>query len=185
MAQATIFRGAIEFFTRLGIYDVVLPFLLIFTIVFAILEKTKVFGTMKVGDQTVPRKNLNAMASFVISLLVVASRELVAVVNESVANIVVLLLAVVSFLLLYGAFVKEGEPVFLSGTWKTAFMWVMLVGVVVIFLNAAGWLNTALTWLSRNINTDFVGSIILLVIIIMFIGFITKGEKPSKSKKSE
>ncbi len=179
MAQTTIFRGAIEFFQRLGIYDVVLPFLLIFTIVFAILEKTKVFGT----EKGMPKKNLNAMVAFVISLLVVASRELVAIVNESVANIVLLLLAVVSFLLLYGTFVKEGEPVFLKGGWETAFMWIMLIGVVIIFLNAAGWLTPGLNWVSANWNTDVVGSIILLIIIIVFIGYVTKGEKPSKSEK--
>ncbi len=184
MAQATIFRGAIEFFQRLGIYDVVLPFLLIFTIVFAILEKTKVFGTVEISGKKYPKKNLNAMAAFVMSLLVVASRELVAIINVSVANIVILLLAVISFLLLYGTFVKEGEPVFLEGGWRSAFMWVMLIGVVVIFLNAAGWWVPFINWISRNWNTDVIGSIILLIIIIVFIGFITKGEKPSKSEKS-
>jgi len=181
MAQETIFRGAIDFFVRLGIYDVVLPFLLIFTIVFAILEKTKVFGT----EKGAPKKNLNAMAAFVISLLVVASRELVAIVNESMANIVLLLLAVVAFLLLYGTFVKEGEPVFLEGGWKSAFMWVMLIGVVFIFLNAAGWLTPFTDWVASNWNTDFIGSIILVIIIIAFIGYITKGEQPSTPEKKE
>jgi len=181
MAGQTIFRGAIDFFIRLGIYDVVLPFLLIFTIVFAILEKTRVFGT----EKGVPKKNLNAMTAFVISLLVVASRELVSLINNSMANIVVLLLAVVAFLLLYGTFVKEGEPVFLEGGWRTAFMWAMLIGVIVIFLNAANWWIPFITWISRNWNSDVIGSIILLVIIVAFIGFITKGEKPPESKKSE
>lgn len=182
MAQETIFRGAIEFFKRLGIYDVVLPFLLIFTIVFAILEKTKVFGT----EKGAPKKNLNAMAAFVISLLVVASTELVAIVNESIANVVLLLLAVVAFLLLYGTFVKEGEPVFLTGGWKTAFMWAMLIGVVVIFLNAANWWVPFINWISWNWDTDVIGSIILLIIILVFIGYITQGEKPSSvSEKKE
>ena len=39
------FRTGIDFLDKLGVYEVLLPFLLIFTIVFAILEKTKVFGT--------------------------------------------------------------------------------------------------------------------------------------------
>ena len=47
MVEQSVFRGIIEFFEKIGIYDVVLPFLLVFTIVFAILEKTKVFGTLK------------------------------------------------------------------------------------------------------------------------------------------
>ena len=35
------FRSAIDFFGQVGVYDVILPFLLVFTIMFAILEKTK------------------------------------------------------------------------------------------------------------------------------------------------
>ena len=43
--MASTFREVLLFFEQIGIYDVVLPFLLVFTIVFAILEKTKLFGT--------------------------------------------------------------------------------------------------------------------------------------------
>ena len=35
--MASLFRGVLEFFTDIGIYDVVLPFLLVFAILFAIL----------------------------------------------------------------------------------------------------------------------------------------------------
>ena len=92
MAQQTIFRGAIEFFQRLGIYDVVLPFLLVFTIVFAILEKTRVLGTEDIEGKKYTKKNLNAIVSFVVAFLVVASTRLVAVINTALANIVLLLL---------------------------------------------------------------------------------------------
>ena len=37
--MASVLGNTIEFFTRFGMFDVVLPFLLVFTIVFAILEK--------------------------------------------------------------------------------------------------------------------------------------------------
>ncbi len=40
----TVFRSAISFLNDIGLYDVVLPFLLVFTLVFAILEKTKLLG---------------------------------------------------------------------------------------------------------------------------------------------
>ena len=69
MAES-VFRGVISFFGDIGLYDVVLPFLLVFTIVFAILEKTKVFGVEEIEGKKYTRKNLNAMASFVIAFLV-------------------------------------------------------------------------------------------------------------------
>ena len=59
MVEESIFRGVISFLNTLGVYDIILPFLLVFTLVFAILEKTKVLGTEKVGDKTITKKNLN------------------------------------------------------------------------------------------------------------------------------
>jgi len=44
----SMFRGTLEFFGEIGMYDVVLPFLLVFTIVYAILEKTRIFGVEEV-----------------------------------------------------------------------------------------------------------------------------------------
>ena len=55
------FRENLSFFETIGIFDVVLPFLLVFTIVFAILEKTKVFGTDDIGGVKYSKKNLNAI----------------------------------------------------------------------------------------------------------------------------
>ncbi len=51
------FETGIQFLDRLGVYEVLLPFLLIFTIVYAILEKSRVFGIEKVGDVDMPKKN--------------------------------------------------------------------------------------------------------------------------------
>ena len=49
----------------------VLPFLLVFTIVFAILEKTKIFGATKDGES---KKNINAVVALVLGLLMIAQK---------------------------------------------------------------------------------------------------------------
>ena len=67
----TVLGGVLGFFRELGVYDVLLPFILVFTITFAILERTKLFGTEKDSknvDHT--KKNLNAMVAFVVAFLV-------------------------------------------------------------------------------------------------------------------
>src|SRR3990167_8054724 len=97
---ASSFRQIIDFFQKMGMYDVILPFLLVFTVVFAILEKTKVFGMEEIDGKKYPKKNLNAMASFVTAFLVVASTELVRIISDSVAQAVVVLFMAVLFLLL-------------------------------------------------------------------------------------
>ena len=174
MADPTAFRGIIEFFGKIGVYDVILPFLLVFTLVFALLEKTKVLGTEEVGGHKYTRKNLNAMMAFVMAFLVIASSRLVEVLSKISANVVVLLLAVVLFLLLIGSFYKEGEPVFLEGNWKWFFMLIMFAGIVIIFLDAMGWLDTFWGFVSEGTGGNAVGSIILVVVVILFMIYIVK-----------
>src|SRR3989338_5149683 len=152
MVQETVFGNVIQFLERLGVYDVILPFILVFTIVFAIFEKTKIFGTEDVEGVKTAKKNLNAMIAFVIAFLVIASAQLVAIINKSLANIVLLLLISVCFLLLIGSFFSEKEEVKLIGGWRTFFMIVMLIGVVLIFL-AAITTSSGKSWLQVIIDS--------------------------------
>jgi hypothetical protein len=58
-----LFTGVIETLRTMGFFDVLLPFLLIFAIVFGILEKVKLFD----------RHDLNAVIAFVIGMLVIGT----------------------------------------------------------------------------------------------------------------
>ncbi len=186
--QQSTFRGVLDFFQKLGIYDVILPFLLIFTVLFAILEKTKVFGTDEYDGQQVPKKNLNAMAAFIIGFFVVASTKLVAIVSEFLANVVLLLLLVVMFLVLIGSFYREKEDVFLEGAWRNWFMALLLVAIILIFLhavptdNGSNWLEFGWLWLVTHWDSSVVASVILLVVIVIIMVLITKS--PSTKNKS-
>lgn len=183
MAEETVFRGVIEFFGKLGIYDVVLPFLLVFAIVFAILEKTKVLGTETIEGTTYTKKNLNAIIAFVISFFVVASTKLVAAINTALAHIVLLLLLVVFFLTLVGAFFKEEEGGFLEkGGWRTLFMVIVFIGIILIFMNALDWLAPFKDFLVEHWDTNWVASLILVIVIILFMWYITKNQAPAKKE---
>lgn len=189
MAEASTFRGTLIFFDKLGIYDVILPFLLVFTIMFAILEKTKVFGIESVEGEKIPKKNINAMVSFVIAFITVASSKIVAIINQTAAHIVILLLVSVFFLILVGSFWKEGEgAVFLEKPWYKIFMVIMFIGVILIFLNAityqgTSWLWILLSWIGSINNSEIVSSIILILVALFFIWFVTRTSKPSSEKK--
>ncbi len=185
MAEESVFRGVIQFFGELGIYDVVLPFLLVFTIVFAILEKTKILGMEEIEGRKYSKKNLDAIVSFVVAFLVVASTKLVAVINTALANIVLLILLAVFFLLLVGSFMKEGEGGFLQGNWNYFFMLIMFIGIVLIFIYALGWWDTMWDFFKFETGGEVVGSIILLVIIVLFIWYIVKSEPHEEGAKKE
>ncbi len=176
------FQNAIAFFVDLGIYDVVLPFLMVFTMLFAILEKTRVFGTEKIDGNEVTKKNLNAMISFVVALLVVASADLVRIINTVAANVVVLLLLSILFLLLAGSFHKD-EEFYLKDNWNKFFMVLMFAGIVLIFLNALGWLQYAWYYAVSNIDGPIVGSFLMLAVIIGGMVWITKSNDNSNKGK--
>jgi hypothetical protein len=183
--EVSSFRTALTFFDKLGVYDVVLPFLLVFTLVFAILEKTKIFGTEKVEGKDITRKNLNGMSAFVIAFFVVASVRLVGIINQVVSNVVLLLVLSICFLLLVGSF-HTGEKEFaLEKGWRTAFMWIMFIGIVLIFLNALGWLEIIYENLFYRFDTVVVSSIVLVIIIVAFIFYVTKEPGKKSSEKKE
>ncbi len=177
-------RGVLDFFEQAGLFDVVLPFMLVFTIVFAILEKTKVFGTEEIEGKKYPKKNLDAVAAFVISFFVVASSRLVEIITEVSANTVILLLLSVLFLMLVGSFMREGEPVELKGGWNLLFMLIMLVGIVLIFLNSLGWLEDVGNFLGGTSSGEATGAIILIVIVVLFIVFIVRDPNTGTNKST-
>ncbi|MBI2572299.1 hypothetical protein HYV86_00400 [Candidatus Woesearchaeota archaeon] len=178
----TVFRGVINFLVELGVYEVILPFLLIFTLVFAILEKTKILGIDRVGGQELTKKNLNSIIAMVVAFLVVASTQLVALISEVMANIVLLLILGVCFLMLVGVFMGDKEFTLKEyGGWFTFFMFLMFIGIVAIFLNALDWLKYVL-----GIFVDIqLAPVLFVVIIVGFIVYITKDPNSSKKKAGD
>lgn len=196
MVEQSVFRGVLEFFDKIGIYDVILPFLLVFTIVFAILEKTAVFGREKPSRgenrEETTRKNLNAMAAFVISFFVVASSRLVEIITEVSANAVVLLMASVLFLILVGSFHQETKEGFFLKDWtKTAFVIVMFAGIAAIFLNAIKmedgrtWLKVLMDYIGDFWSNEVVASLILLAVVIGMLFWLTRGSSSSGSSSAQ
>jgi Ca2+/Na+ antiporter len=121
------------------------------------------------------------MAAFVISFFVVGSSELVEIITEISASFVLLLFLVVLFLLLVGSFFQEKqEAVFLEGGWKTVFMIIVFLGLAFIFLDAFGWLEETSDFFSGSSSGELVGSVVLLVIVVLFIVYITQDRKIEK-----
>ena len=185
---------AIEFFRDFGLFDVVLPFLLVFTIVFAILEKTRILGTLKVGEKQIemPNKNLNSMVAFVFGLLVVATANVVRAINESLPNIIILVVAAVSYLIMIGVFFKTDELDFSTKHkgWYRAFMIIMFIGVVAIFLNSIydaegnSFLEIIGFFILTNWDTAIITSVLFLGVLLLAMWYITHDKKDKKKESA-
>ncbi|HLD18397.1 MAG TPA: hypothetical protein VJB90_00095 [Candidatus Nanoarchaeia archaeon] len=187
--MASSFREALGFLDNIGVYDVVLPFILVFVIVFAILEKTRVFGVYTYPDgKEYPKKNLDSMVAFCIAFFVIASSQLVEAITKISANMVIILMATVLFLMLAGSFHREDpKGFFLEGGYKTAFMALVGIGLVVIFLDAlkvdenTTWLQQVEQWLGQFSSSSTIASVILIIFTIGIIIFATTGGGPVKA----
>ncbi len=183
----TVLGNVLGFFRELGVYDVLLPFILVFTIMFAILERTRIFGTEKFKAEEYTKKNLNAMTSFVVAFLVVASSKLVETITKVSSEIIVLLMVVVFFLMLIGTFYTKEEldkGITLVGVWRTSFMIVIAISIVFIFLDAITlangntWLEVFWGFISQFYTNTAVAAIVLIIAVVIFMYWITK--EPSK-----
>lgn len=165
-----------------GLTDVFLPFLLIFIIVFAILQKTHILGENK--------KNLNVGIAIIFGLLVVIPHvthsypydfDVVRIMNEALPTVSLVVVAFVALMILLGIF---GADATVLGQKMGG--WIALISValiVIIFGSAAGWWG-GWAWFNDLISSDAVALVIILLVFGIVIAFITGGEKESEAASS-
>lgn len=181
-----IFEDGLIQLEEAGILDVILPFILVFTIVFAVLTKTKILGE---GPDGKPRKNFNAIIALVMGLAVVIPHvigsypdgaDVVTIINNALPNVSVVLVAVIMLLLIMGVF---GGDVNIAGSslagWAVIFA---IVATLVIFANAAEWFILP-DWLSFLEDPETQALVVVILVFALIIWFITKEDKPKDSKE--
>ena len=198
--MASTLRNAIDLFVSIGLYDVILPFLLVFTLMYAFLDKTRVLGSEKFWRSNgeaieIPRKNLNAMVAFVTGLFVVLSAQLVGIINQVLAQTVLLLILSFLVMLVVGSFMKQTDDgVFFDKDHNPVLFYglvtVSVTAIIFIFLNAIrtedgrSWLSIVFDGVRNSLtgsSSELWSVIILLLLIIGGIAFIVgSGSKPPK-----
>jgi len=148
----------------------VYPFLLIFFIVFAVLEKTKVLGD--------DRKQLNALVAFVIGLIFVGTVFPKLVVSNMILFLTVALVIVFVVLLLWG-FVSSGDKGFVISTGLKTFLFIILgIAVVVAVFWAIGAGGGFFDFLfSSSWSNAFWTNFLFIVVIAAALALVIKGSK--------
>jgi|SRR3989344_1947256 len=151
----------------------ILPFLLVFTIVFAILQKTKILGEDK--------KQIDALVSLSVALLLVAFAWPTGVITKLVPFLAVAVVIIFIFLLLYGFVASDKkEGLQLNKGVKIAAGIVILIALVVAVL----WATNSLSFLTNAFSSgsNIWANVILIAAIIgvMAVALSSSG-KPSGS----
>ena len=176
-----------EFFRRLelwGLTDVMLPFLLVFTILYAVLQKTKLLGEHK--------NNLNLIFALVMSLSFVIPHvtnsypggwDPIDIMNKALPAFSITAIAVIMLLILIGLF--GHDVVFLGAALPGWIAFLSFMTILLIFGSAAGWWASGFNgWLGDFFGEDAIAIIIMLLVFGIIIAFITGDSGESEARSS-
>jgi hypothetical protein len=173
-----IFSEGVRILENWGVMDILLPFFLVFVIVFAVLHKAKPLGK--------DSKKFNVIIALVMGFAVIFPHALrpgtrydvVPIINNALPHIAIVLVAIVMLLLVLGVMgsrIQLGKNS-LSG-------WVMIISVLIvlyIFGAAAGWFWGLPWWLE---DPQTIAVVVTILVFAIVIGFITKDDKGDDKKK--
>jgi len=173
-----MFENFIVMLDQWGVTDVLLPFILVFTIVFATLQKTKILGDGK--------KNYNVVVALVMGLAVVIPHVVgrypfnfdpVNVINTALPQVSIIIVAIIMLLLIIGVF---GNEIDFAGTPLSGWIVILaFIAVVLIFGSAVGWFTMPL-WLIFLQDPELQALIVMILVFGIIIWFITKEDKKDK-----
>ena len=162
-----------------GLTDVLLPFLLIFVIIFAVLQKTKILGEGK--------KRFNAIFSLAVALLVVIPHvlgtypengDIIEIMKSAIPNVSIIVVAIIMLLIIIG--VLGGERNWMGGSLSG---WVAIgafIVIVWIFGASAGWWN-GWEWFTDIFGSDALAIAIMVLVFAVIVWWITKSDGEEKA----
>ncbi len=177
----TTFQDMILRLESYGMIDVLLPFLLIFTITFAVLQKSNILGDN--------RRPFNKIIAFVLAMAVIIPHvlnryppqaDVVDIINKALPNISLFMVVGMMVLLLIGVF---GQNIKIAGTGlEPVVVLLSIVAVALVFMGSAGWLGRHPPWLDWLFTEETGSLLVTLLIFGLIIWFITREEKPEETK---
>lgn len=141
-----------EFFT-----NVILPFILVFTVSFAILEKVKIIGE---------KKDIHAIIALVISLIAIGVPAAVGTLQRFIPLIAVILIILFGWMLVFGF---AGSR--LNITWSSGLQRFFMIFLGIVLLAVAAWAVGTSTGIMDKINVNELLSA-QITQMILFVGAI-------------
>ena len=195
------FRLAIRDMANMGFFDVILPFFLIFTVVYAILQRSNILGATA-GEA----KRYNIIVAMVIGLLVIVPHvmwgdptgqspylsigsisgnpvpDVVNIINRAIPQVSIWIIVVLMLMILLGMFGSKIE-------WTSPFnTWIFIAAVIIVlytFAVSANWLNTPewLSWMRDRGNQAVILILLIFGIVVWFVVSPSSGSGEGLGKK--
>ncbi|MBU0907443.1 MAG: hypothetical protein KKE05_04790 [Nanoarchaeota archaeon] len=153
---------------NMGFFDIVLPFLLVFAIVFGILSYMKIFGN---------NKGIHAIVAIILGLLSIRAGFFQAFLSQIAPRLGVGLTVLLVLLILFGLFVQDQS--------KKTIGWILLGIAALIFIIIMGQMYSIFTGWGSGLgfdNPETMGWIIMIGLLIVIIVVVAMGSSKSTSK---
>jgi len=147
--------------------NAVLPFVLIFTVIFAILQKTQILGKDK--------RQIDAIVSLVIALIVISFANAVDIITSLLPFLAVSVVIILVFMILFGMVYPE-KKFDLHKNVKMAIGFLVTIAlVIVVLISTGGWEYIKDNWFYGGAGSALVTNIIFIVIVIAAIAVVVWG----------
>ncbi|RMD57425.1 hypothetical protein D6825_04050 [Candidatus Woesearchaeota archaeon] len=167
-----------------GFVDAFLPFLLIFTLVYALLNRLDLFKAGE-GRRAPDAYKINGLIAFAISLMVVlphilgrypSNTDPIVIINTILPSAAVLLIAVFTLLLLIGVTGSELPSVL---SWIIGLVAIGILSFVIIFTI---WPTFAPAWILQDPSLQAL--LIILLVMGLVVWFVTRPDKPAQQTQN-
>ncbi len=165
---------------EIGLFDIILPFILVFTLTFALLEKVKILGE---------NSKVNVAIAFVVGLLFLQNDYLIIKLQTFLPEVSFAIVVIMVGLLLIGTFMGEHK------VWAGKLIWVAIIISALILLGALsadpdpyaerGGILQPISDFFSSMDPTVSTLIITVVIFLIFVALLTgKGGNDGVLKKA-
>lgn len=161
------------FSSELG--QVTLIFVLVFTVVFAVLQKAKVFGDGK--------KQIDALVGLAVGLIVISAGYATDIISKLIPFLAISLVIILVFMVLIGFLFKEGS--FEMPAWlKMGIGILIFLALVIAVLYVTGaWAWLVELFFSEGSGSAILTNVVLIVVLIAVVAAVIFGSGKGKEKK--
>jgi len=150
--------------------DYILPFVLVFTLIFAILQKTQILGEDK--------KQIDSLVGLVVGLILIAFPFSRMIVVELMPFLAVSIVVLFVFMLIFAFVMGKKGDIFEGQEWLK---WVLVIvgglALITVFLMIAGWWDGVWGWLfHRESSSQIWVNVLLLAVLIGAVVAVLKGD---------
>jgi len=158
--------------------EAILPFLLVFTIIFAVLQKSRVLGEGK--------RQIDAIVGLVVGLLVISFGQAVGIIIQLIPFLAVSLVIILVLMILIGMVNKEGDfdAAFPKG-FRIVMSLIAIVAVIVAVLIITGAWDYLYDWIfltGSNPSNILINFIFIVIIVVAVVAVLWGSKSGSKDK---